>query len=120
MTIAHTTREFTPGTTGWTADDLDDPEIERLWDAGAYEIVEGVLTLMPPAYHDGTLPLSRLRRIIERYLDQQKIPGDCTGEDDVILDRKRIARVDMLFMTPEDHRKQEQANAHKGNPRLRF
>jgi hypothetical protein len=41
-------RPFLPGTTGWTASDLDDPAIERGWIRGSYEIVEGVLTTMPP------------------------------------------------------------------------
>jgi Uma2 family endonuclease len=120
MSTLQTRREFIPGTTGWTADDLDDPAIDRLWQAGAYEIVEGVLTLMPPAYHDGTLPLSRLRRIIERHLDATKTPGEFSGEDDFIVGRKKVARVDLMFMRPEDHRRQEAANAAKGNPRLRF
>jgi Uma2 family endonuclease len=31
--VAH--REFIPGTTGWSVDDLDDPEIERRWYAEA-------------------------------------------------------------------------------------
>jgi Uma2 family endonuclease len=120
MSTLQTHREFIPGTTGWTVDDLDDPEIDRLWEAGAYEIVEGVLTLMPPACHDGTLPLSRLRRIIERHLDLSKMPGEFSGEDDFIVGRKKVARVDLMFMTPDDHRRQEEANRAKGNPRLRF
>ena len=120
MSKLQTQRQFVPGTTGWRADDLDDPEIERLWEAGAYEIVEGVLTIMPPAYHDGTLPLSRLRRLIERRLDATNTPGEFSGDDDFIVGRKKVARVDLMFMTPEDHRRQEEANRAKGNPRLRF
>jgi Uma2 family endonuclease len=120
MSALQTQREFIPGTTGWTADDLDDPAIAPLWEAGAYEIVEGVLTLMPPAYYDGTLPLSRLRRLIERHLDLTKTPGEFSGEDDFIVGRKKVARVDLMFMTPDDHRRQEAANKAKGNPRLRF
>ena len=35
MTLADThVRNFEPGTTGWTAADLDRPEIERRWFAG--------------------------------------------------------------------------------------
>lgn len=48
-------RPFEPGTTGWTVHDLDDPEIERQWFEGRYEIVEGVLTKMPPAYFTGEM-----------------------------------------------------------------
>jgi Uma2 family endonuclease len=120
MSTFSTSREFIPGTTGWTADDLSDPEIARLWEAGAYEIVEGVLTLMPPAYHDGTLALNRLRRIIERHLDDKRIAGEFTTEDDVVLGPRRVVRVDMMFMTPHDHQRQEQANAARGRSTLRY
>src|SRR2546421_482663 len=41
------TRRFVPGTIGWTEDDLYEPRIERLWENGHYEIVEGILTKMP-------------------------------------------------------------------------
>lgn len=50
---ATSSRPFEPGTTGWTVHDLDDPEIERQWFQGRYEIVEGVLTKIPPAYFAG-------------------------------------------------------------------
>src|SRR5438552_11334820 len=102
MTIAHTTREFKPGTTGWTADDLDDPEIERLWDAGAYEIVEGVLTIMPPAFFDSGVAVQRLIHIVLRHLENTGGAGDFAGEVDLIVARKRVARPDAVFMTPID------------------
>jgi hypothetical protein len=59
-------KEFEPGTTGWTVDDLNDPAIERQWFAGRYEIVEGVLTTVPPAYVDGALSTGRLLWVVER------------------------------------------------------
>ena len=113
-------RRFTVGTTGWSADDLDDPRVERHWTEGRYEIVEGVLAIMPAAYRDGTLPLSRLRRIAERHFDRVQLAGEFTNEDDFVVGRKRVARVDLLFMTPEDDRRQQVANAQRGKPRLRF
>src|SRR5690349_7089576 len=87
-------RPFKVGTTGWTADDLDDPQFASEWDRGRYEIVEGVLTLMPAAYLDGTLPLGRLRRLVERYLDNTGGAGEFAGETDLIARGKRVARVD--------------------------
>lgn len=110
-------RKFQVGTTGWTADDLDDPQFAAQWQRGRYEIVEGVLTLMPPAYYDGALPLGRLQRVLIRHLDKQEIGGDFSPEVDFIVGRTRVARVDLLFMTPEDQRKQ--AEAHKSRPRPR-
>src|SRR5437899_929176 len=60
-------RPFEPGTTGWTVDDLEDPEISWLWQEGHYEIVEGVLTLMPAAYLDGSLSIRKLLRFVEDH-----------------------------------------------------
>src|SRR4051812_32127651 len=113
-------RRFQIGTTGWTADDLDDPQFAGEWDRGRYEIVEGVLTLMPAAYLDGTLPLGRLRRLVERHLDKTTGAGEFAGETDLIAGRKRVARVDLLFVTPDDLRKQEAANKTRSRPKLRF
>jgi Uma2 family endonuclease len=113
-------RPFVAGTVGWSVEDLDDPRIERQWEAGRFEIVEGVLTTMPAAYRDGTRPPSRLRRIVERHLDHMKLPGEFTNEDDLVVNRRRVVRVDLMFMTPEDEQRQERANAERGRPKLRF
>jgi Uma2 family endonuclease len=115
-------RKFEVGTTGWTADDLDDARIERYWEGGRYEIVEGVLTRMAAAYLDGSLPLARLRRAIERRLDREGIPGDFTHEVDFIVNRRRIAKPDMIFTTPQDLIKQAEMRARLGpvRPNIRF
>src|SRR5687768_9251937 len=105
------TKEFKPGTTGWTADDLDDPQIERLWNAGKYEIVEGVLTLMPPAYFDSGVALHRLMRLVDRHAEQAGIKGDFAPEVDLIVARQRVAHVDAVFVTEADLRRQLDANA---------
>src|SRR4051812_16043231 len=107
MSAVSTTREFVPGTTGWTADDLDDPEIERLWEAGRYEIVEGVLTLMPPAFLDGGLSLGRLMRMIGNHAEASGIIGDFAPEADLIVSRKKVACPDAVFVTANDLAKQE-------------
>lgn len=49
QTLLHEPRQFQPGATGWTVMDLDDPEFERRWFDGRHEIVNGVLTVTPPA-----------------------------------------------------------------------
>ena len=64
-------KPFEPGTTGWTASDLDDPAIEREWFRGRYEIVEGVLTKMPPAYFTGgDEPYEKLKRALRAEIDE--------------------------------------------------
>jgi Uma2 family endonuclease len=125
---ARPTRPFKVGTTGWTVEDLDDPKIERQWEQGSYEIVEGVLARMPAAFFDGVLPLTRLQRLIIRHLDNKKLSGDFGFEVDFVVDRRRVAKPDMIFLTPTDLRLQAEARARgtrkSGTPadqaRLRF
>ncbi len=113
-------RTLQPGTTGWTVDDLADPQIERLWEDGSYEIVEGVLTTMPPAYFDGSAALPNLMWMIKSHLDQSNQPGQFAIEVDVVLKKNRIARPDLVFMTPVDLRRQAELNARSGKRKLKF
>jgi Uma2 family endonuclease len=115
-------RKFKVGTTGWTSDDLDDPLTGRQWERGRYEIVEGVLTQMAAAYLDGSIPLAKLRRTMERHLDREGIQGDFTHEVDFIVGRRRLAKPDMIFTTPQDLRKQAEMRGRLGitRPRIRF
>lgn len=114
-------RRIEVGTTGWTADDLDDPEFERFWDSGRYEIVEGVLASMAAAYLDGSLPLQRLIRIVERHLDRNGLPGEFASEADAVVGRRRVPRPDAVFLTPDDLRRQAEANAaRRGRRPLRL
>src|SRR3954451_14569780 len=78
-------REFRVGTLGWTADDLDNPKIERLWEKGRYEIVEGVLTEMPPAQFDAGEPLIDLLAILKSHVRRKKLGGGFAIETDVII-----------------------------------
>lgn len=98
--VAH--REFVPGTTGWSVDDLDDPEIERLWFQGRYEIVEGVLTQMPPAYFDGGVALNRLLRIVVNHTMNIRLGDVMATEVDMILGKRRLPVVDAVFLSPDD------------------
>ena len=120
MSTLNTTREFIPGTTGWSADDLNDPEIERFWEAGAFEIVEGVLTLMPPAYFDGGVSIHRLTRLLDQHFAASGIEGDFATEADLIIGRKRVARPDLVFMTKDDLERQATENARRGKPTLKY
>ena len=95
-------REFTPGTTGWTADDLLDPQIERLWDKGRYEIVEGVLTIVPAAQLDGGMSLQSLIILVNDYMRSHDLRGRFATEADYIIDQRRVARVDALLVMEKD------------------
>jgi Uma2 family endonuclease len=108
-------RAFQAGTTGWTVKDLLDPEIAFLWDQGRYEIIEGVLTLMPAASFFGNLRANRLVRLIELYLGPGKEKGEFAFEIDVALSSDRLVRADAVFLTTEAARRQREAVRQRGD-----
>jgi Uma2 family endonuclease len=120
MTAAPTHRDFVPGTTGWSVDDLDDPAIESLWAAGKFEIVEGVLTSMPPAYYDGSFALKRLIKLIDRHLESHDPDGEVVLEVDLVLGKHRLPVVDAVYLAPEDRDRAKQANARSGHSGLTY
>ncbi len=123
MTLAVEEKKvFKVGTLGWTADDLDDPKIERLWERGRYEIVEGVLTEMPAAQLDSTSPLFRLLYRIQQYLDDQELGGSIGMETDLIVSKRRVAIVDAVYLSKADERRQARLYAKKPRrrPNVRF
>jgi len=101
------TRLFEPGTTGWTAGDLDDPEIERNWSNGRYEIVEGVLTTMAPAYFVGGKTLLRLISRVVGHIGEGA--GSFATEVEIVVDEDRVARADAAFMTASEEQRQQSA-----------
>jgi Uma2 family endonuclease len=106
------TRPFEPGTTGWTARDLDDPEIERQWSDGRYEIVEGVLTRMPPAYYIGGKVTQRLIYRVVRHIGEEI--GSFASEVEIVVDEDRVVRADAVFLTPAEEARQREAALAEG------
>lgn len=100
-------RPFEPGTTGWTAADLDNPQIEQRWLAGRCEIVEGVLTTKPPAYFMGGESLIWLIQQVIAHV--RRAAGSFSVEVDIVLDEQRVARADAIFLTPSQKRQQNAA-----------
>ncbi len=120
-TRAPTSRSFVSGTTGWTEDDLNDPRLQRQWDRGGYEIVEGVLTQMPAAYLEGSFPLRRLVRQVERHMEQNAIPGEFAFEVDMVINQIRVPRVDAVLLTVEQLQRQAALQAARSRRRgLRY
>jgi Uma2 family endonuclease len=111
-------RLLVPGTTGWSVRDLDDPQIEREWENSHYEIIEGVLTQMAPAYYDGAVALSNLEFLILQFVKNTNLRGHFAHEVDFILASKRLVKPDSVFLTPEDERRQKKANAKLPKPKL--
>src|SRR5947199_831289 len=109
-------KPFKPGTTGWTASDLDDPRIGAKWEWGRYEIINGVLTRMPAAFFIGGEMLARLISEFYQQLKSHKIPGSFSIEADMIIDEQRVVKGDSCFMTPADKKKQAVAAKQHGKP----
>jgi len=113
--VSQSLRPFEPGTTGWTAADLEDPEIEALWARGSYEIVEGVLATMPPAYFLGGRATQKLIRIVEDYLEDSGIDADFASEIEIAISPARVLRADAALLTIEDQLGQAAAAKKAGS-----
>lgn len=113
---AISSKPFRPGTTGWSASDLDDPRIEGKWLRGSYEIVEGVLTRMPPAYFIGGESLFNLMFLVRSHQDRTAIKGSFSVEVDLVIDEERVAKADAVWMTPEEYERQEEGSRRAGRP----
>ncbi len=107
-------RPFQVGTLGWTAADLDHPDIARQWGLGRYEIIEGVLTDMAAAYFKHGNAVLRLYSQLERQFEGLGIEGEFANELDIIIDEQRVIRADAAFMTPQDQAAQIRAVAEHG------
>ena len=113
-------KEFRVGTRGWTVEDLDDSRIERLWEEGRYEIIEGVLTEMPAAYYDSKRAINELGYMIKRWLKDRKLKGGISTETDLVLNRRRIPKVDLMYLTEAQEREQRKLSRQRGRPGIRF
>jgi Uma2 family endonuclease len=108
-TTLTTSKRFEPGTTGWTADDLDDPGIETAWLRGRYEIIEGVLTTMPAAYFEGGEAITNLIIVVGSHLRAMGVRGGFATEVDIVIDQARVLRADAAYLTPDDKRRQRES-----------
>jgi Uma2 family endonuclease len=109
-------KPFKPGTTGWTASDLDDPRIEGKWLRGSYEIIEGVLTRRPPSYFVGGEATRNHVDTLKTHLRSQGRSAAFAPEVDIVIDDTRVLKADMAYMTPEDKVRQADASRAAGKP----
>jgi Uma2 family endonuclease len=112
---ATSSKPFKVGTTGWTVRDLLDPAFEFQYMEGRYEIVEGVLTQMPPAYFFGQNRLDRLIDTLKGGMRASGLKGEFATEVDVALHEDRVVRVDAIFLPADDLRKQSEEVAARGD-----
>jgi Uma2 family endonuclease len=110
-------RQLIPGSTGWTVHDLDDPKVEEAWEAGNFQIIEGVLAIMPPAYWDNSMALQRLILQMQVYFLAKGQPTDFGCEVDVVVGETRVPKADAVYMSDEDKVSQLRANKTRRKPK---
>jgi Uma2 family endonuclease len=116
-----TTRPVAPGSSGWCVADLDDPAIARQWDAGRYEMIEGVIRDMGAAFFAHNRPTNRLLRTVERHLDDKGESYETSFEVDLILDEDTLFQADAVLMRPADVQRHyaKLANLGRSEPEVR-
>jgi Uma2 family endonuclease len=90
------------GTIGWSARDLRDPQVRRLWDQGRFEIVQGVLTLMPAARFRGGKVVVNLQFLVRSYFAARKVRVACSTEVDIEVDPIRVPHADGVIVVGDD------------------
>jgi Uma2 family endonuclease len=91
-----------PGTMGWSAADLDDPAVLSLWHQGRYEILNGVLTLMPAAFFRGGECAFLLASLLRSHLGKQKISSEFASEAEIQVTPTRRVRADYACVIGDD------------------
>lgn len=89
------------GTLGWSVDDVENPEIYRLWVKGRYEILDGVLTIMPPAFFKGGTVADNLKFILKSYFRDKGSRVLTSAEVDIAVTPDRVVRADGVLVLGE-------------------
>ena len=103
-----------PGTHGWSASDLEDPEVNDLFQEGRFEILDGVLAKMPPANFDGGEGATNLIFLLRDHLKAQQIPARFAHEVDIQVDDERYLRADAVCVLGDDLMRMQQHAARLG------
>jgi len=113
-------RKLIPGSTGWSVHDLDDPKIQSEWEAGHFQIIEGVLAIMPPAYWETSECLQRLVFQVQTYLKKKRLPTGFGFEVDVVVGEISVPKADAVYMTRADKARQRRANSPQTPKELKY
>jgi len=95
-------RTLEPGTSGWTASDLDDPRIAEQWDHGRFEIINGVLKKMPPANFTHGEVLFELLSLLRDHFRSRGIDARSSIEVDLIVGEDDVLRVDGMLILEQE------------------
>lgn len=95
-------RKLEPGTSGWTASDLDDPVIAAQWDAGRFEIINGILLKMPAADFSHGEAVFELLTQTRDHLRGKGLRVRVSTEVDLIISEDDVLRVDGMLITDRE------------------
>ena len=91
-----------PGTMGWRGSEMEDPVLRGLWDDGRYEILDGVLTIMPAAFFRGGECATTLVFLMKDYFRGNNIPATFSSEVDIQINETRLLRADCVAVFGDD------------------
>lgn len=120
MSTAATTRTLTPGSTGWMAEDLNDPAIRRQWDDAHVELVHGVIAAMPAAYFDHSYPVTALMDLVRSHERERGRRVFTASDVDIVIDETTVYRADGVIATHDDLDRQREVQRQRGeeSPRI--
>jgi Uma2 family endonuclease len=119
MNGARSIQRFRLGTTGWTAADLEDREIERRWFRGRHEIVDGVLAELPRVYLAEGEALVNLLFLVNDFTKARGIRARFAVAVDIVVSERRVARCDGAMLLASDSERQAAAARRAGKTDLK-
>ncbi len=81
---------------------MEDPALRRLWDEGRFEILDGVLTIMPAAFFLGGECAANLVFLVRTHLRDKKIPATFSFEVDIQVSDPYLLRADAVGVFGDD------------------
>ena len=91
-----------PGTMGWTVADVDDPATHALLSKGRYEVLHGVLTVMPPALLYSGAAADNLKFLLRTHLASHRLNCVTAGEVDIAVTDTQVVRADGVAIWGDD------------------
>lgn len=114
LSVGDEVKVMRPGSNGWTVTDLARPEIEAVWENAHYELVDGVVTEMAPAYFDGTSATFRLMQVVTTVAEARGYEVEAASECDLVLSEDRVVKPDGIVLTLDELRKSRELAAAGG------
>lgn len=110
ITYAHKEgkRALLPGSGGWSEADLRQAEHREVWERERFELVEGVVCMMAPAWFDNTRALFHLTAALIPQM-VKLYGGGMGGEAELVLKPERVVKPDAMYLSREQEEHQRNA-----------